>query len=134
MNQLNDIIVEGNLVKEPDFVENAGGTGLNVSNFPIAVNRKVRTSSGETVDEVSYFDIEAWGSNSDLMKKWGQKGRPLRIVGRLKQDIWEDNGVKKSRVKIIAEHIETKLWSRDVKKTSAQNKKKSKDDDYGRGM
>lgn len=131
MNQLNAIILEGNLVKDPDFKENAGKTGSNVASFTIGVNRKSKSPSGETIDEVSYFDIETWGAMADNIKQSAKKGQGVRVVGRLKQDVWEDNGVKKSRIKVVAEHVEYKFVQK-VEKTAAQ--KKSKDDDYGRGM
>lgn len=131
MNQLNAIILEGNLVKDPDFKENAGKTGSNVASFTIGVNRKSKTLSGETIEEVSYFDVEAWGAMADSIKNSAKKGQGVRVVGRLKQDVWEDNGVKKSRIKVVAEHVEYKFGQK-VEKTAAQ--KKSKDDDYGRGM
>lgn len=131
MNQLNAIILEGNLVKDPDFKENAGKTGSNVASFTIGVNRKSKTLSGETIEEVSYFDVEAWGAMADSIKNFAKKGQGVRVVGRLKQDVWEDNGVKKSRIKVVAEHVEYKFGQK-VEKTAAQ--KKSKDDDYGRGM
>lgn len=132
MNQLNSIILEGNLVKDPDFKENAGKTGANAASFTIGVNRKSKTPSGETIDEVSYFDVETWGAMADNIKKFAKKGQGVRVVGRLKQDVWEDNGVKKSRIKVVAEHVEYKFGQK-VEKTAAP-KKKSKDDDYGRGM
>ena len=38
-----------------------------------------------------------------------QKGRGVRVVGRLKQDRWADQeGKNHDRVKIVAEHVEFK--------------------------
>jgi single-strand DNA-binding protein len=37
----------------------------------------------------------------------GHKGRGVRVVGRLKQDRWNDaNGKQRSKVTIVAEHVE----------------------------
>ena len=59
--------------------------------------------------EVSYFDVEAWGNLAKSCKNQLVKGSGVRIVGRLKQDRWNnEDGKAMSRVKIVAEHIEAK--------------------------
>jgi len=62
MNQLNSLIIEGNLCKKPELKSTSNNHKLVV--FPIAVNRNYKKNDGTYETEVSYFDIEAWG---DLM-------------------------------------------------------------------
>ena len=64
MNQINQCILEGNLVKNPEYKENIAGTGHSVSKFVLASNKMYKNSKGELVNEVSYFDIEAWGNTA----------------------------------------------------------------------
>jgi single-strand DNA-binding protein len=104
MNSLNSILIEGNLVSDPEFFTTTSGTP--VCNFALASNRFYRKGS-ETVREVSSFNAEAWGKLAESVKNLGCKGRGLRIVGRLKQEQWEDNaGKRQSRVVIVSEHVE----------------------------
>lgn len=125
MNQLNSIIVEGNVTRDPEFKETAAGHKICI--IPLAVNRFFKTSSGDGVKEVSYFDIETFGKMAENCKKNAEKGRGLRVVGRLKQNRWTDNeGKNRSSVAIVAEHIEFKpraTQTADSKKTNADELK-----------
>lgn len=106
MNQLNQIIIEGNAVKEPTVKEPV--PGFRVASFTIGANRYHKSNNGDLTEEVSYFDIECFNQMADRAVKEICKGRGIRIVGRLKQDRWKDNDEYHSRVFIIAEHIEYK--------------------------
>ena len=106
MNNLNSILIEGNLTKDPVFTETPKGTA--VCKFPIATNRYFKQED-EIQSEVSYFDIETWARLAEVCSDHLAKGRGVRVVGRLKQDRWNDNeGNAKSRIKIVAEHVEFK--------------------------
>lgn len=107
MNQLNSVIIEGNVVKTPDFFKTT--TGFEGCKIPIAVNRFYKNQNGEGVNEVSFFDIETYKNLAEACKKNCEKGRGMRVVGRLKQNRWKSNdGKTSSRISIIAEHIEFK--------------------------
>ena len=53
--------------------------------------------------------------------KWCDRGQGVRVVGRLKQSRWEENNVKKSKVYVIAEHVEYKFSK--PKDDAAKNQK-----------
>ena len=104
MNNLNSILIEGNLVRDPESRATAKGTA--VSTFSIATNRYYKQDSGFE-KEVSFFDVESWGKLSESVRDKGRKGRGVRVVGRLKQDRWTGNdGKPRSRISIVAEHVE----------------------------
>lgn len=105
MNQLNSIILEGNLVRQAEMSEPA--KGFRVCKFPLAVNRFSKSQNGDSFEEVSYFDVEAYGKVAEICEKQGLKGRGIRVVGRLKQSRWKDNdGKTQSKIFVIAEHVE----------------------------
>lgn len=107
MDNFNSIILEGNLVRNPEARETPKGTV--VCQFSIAVNKKYKTQDGERRDEVSFFDIESWGNLASSCMRYCTKGRGVRVVGRLKQSRWQDTeGKNHSKVKIVAEHIDFK--------------------------
>ena len=57
--------------------------------------------------EVSFFDVEAWGKTAENAGNRGRKGGGVRVVGRLKQERWQNSeGKAVARVVIVAEHIE----------------------------
>jgi single-strand DNA-binding protein len=104
MNNLNSILIEGNMVRAPEF--RTTGKGTPVCKFSLASNRYFKQNSDLEM-EVSYFDTEAWGKLAESCHRLGYKGRDIRVVGRLKQERWQDRERNvKSKVVIVAEHIE----------------------------
>ena len=112
MNSLNSILIEGNLTRDPELGTTPKGTP--VCKFSIASNRYYR-SDEELQSEVSYFDVETWSRLAERCGEQLEKGRNVRVVGRLKQDKWNDkDGNPRSRVKIVAEHVEYRRKSADA--------------------
>jgi single-strand DNA-binding protein len=104
MNSLNSILLEGNLVRDPE--SRTLPTGSQVCNFAVASDRFFKQNDA-TEKEVSYFDVEAWSRLGQNCAENLKKGRGVRVVGRLKQDRWTDpEGKTRSKVKIVAEHVE----------------------------
>ena len=58
MNQLNSLILEGNLVKDAVLTEPAPGFKKCV--FTMGVNRFYKNRNNESVNEASFFDVEAY--------------------------------------------------------------------------
>ena len=107
MNQLNSLILEGNLVKDAVLTEPAPGFKKCI--FTMGVNRFYKNRNNEDVNEASFFDVEAYNQVAEYCGKKATKGRGVRVVGRLKQDTWKDaNGKTASRIYVVAEHIEYK--------------------------
>ena len=106
MNQMNQIVIEGNVVRDSQVRETPKGT--RVCLVSIATNRSYKDMKGEYQKEVGFFDIEAWGETfSSRIARLAKKGRGLRVVGRLKQDRWKtQEGKNSSKVSIVAEHID----------------------------
>lgn len=106
MNNLNSIIIEGNLTRDPDYKTTPKGTP--VCTFPVASNRFYKKDD-EQQKEVSFFNVETWAKIADSCSEYLSKGRGVRVVGRLKQDRWVgQDGKNRERVKIVAEHVEFK--------------------------
>ena len=103
MNNLNSILIEGNLVREPQFKITQNGTALCI--FSIATNRSYKREAGME-KEVSYFDIQTWGKLAEACNNLGKKGRGVRVTGRLKQERWQQDGQARSKVIIVAERVE----------------------------
>jgi len=108
MNNLNSVLLEGNLVR--DALRATTPSGNSVTNFTIAVNRytqKKGSTDGTWDTEVSFFDIETWGNLADTCDNKGRKGTPVRVVGRMKQERWMGkDGQNHSKVVVVAEHVE----------------------------
>jgi single-strand DNA-binding protein len=110
MNNLNSVLIEGNLVRDPELKTTAKGTSL--CTFSLASNRYFKQESGFD-KEVGYFDVQAWAKLAESCYNLGHKGRGVRVVGRLKQDRWNDaDGKARSKITIVAEHAEFRAESK----------------------
>ena len=106
MNNLNSILLEGNLVADPELRYTPKGAA--VCSFRVASNRFYKQEE-ELQKEVSYFEVTTWNRQAEVCNEYLSKGRGVRVVGRLKQDRWEDGeGKTRSKVHIVAEHVEFK--------------------------
>ena len=115
MNNLNSVLIEGNMVRDPLIRSTTKGTS--VCNFTIASNRYYKQDS-DFEKEVGFFDVEAWGKLGEICGNLGKKGRGVRVVGRLKQDRWMGNdGKNHNKVAIVAEHVEYRPEFRKNKET-----------------
>ncbi|MDR0512425.1 MAG: single-stranded DNA-binding protein [Treponema sp.] len=115
MNNLNSILIEGNIVRDP-LLRNTP-KGSSVCSFSIASNRYYKQGSGFE-KEVGFFEVETWGKLAEACAEHGRKGRGVRVVGRLKQDRWlGSDGKNHTRVAIVAEHVE---YRSDFKKAENQ--------------
>ena len=107
MNQLNSVILEGNVTKQPSLREPV--PGFKVAEFTIGVNRFYRDKNGDGKEEVSFIPIQTVNKMAEYAVEKCEKGRGIRVVGRLKQDRWKNSEDKwASRMMIVAEHLEYK--------------------------
>jgi single-strand DNA-binding protein len=127
MNNLNSILLEGNLVADPELRYTPKGAA--VCSFCVACNRFYKQEE-EFQKEVSYFDITAWNRLAEVCNEYLTKGRGVRVVGRLKQDRWEDaEGKTRSKVHIVAEHVEFKPKFKSDNAESAEGQGESSESD-----
>jgi len=118
MNNLNSILIEGNLVRDPLF--RSTPKGISVCTFSLASNRFFKQESG-LEKEVSFFEVETWAKLAEACNSLGKKGRGVRVVGRLKQSRWTGtDGKARSRILIIAEHVEFKSEKKDSAKEALE--------------
>ena len=106
MNNLNSILLEGNLTRDPELRYTPAGTPLCT-----LVVSSVRTYKleGERTEEVSFIEATTWGKLATVCAEHLTKGRGVRLVGRLKQERWEDvEGNTRSKIVIVCEHVEFK--------------------------
>ena len=104
MNNLNSILLEGNLVRDPELSYTPNGAP--VCKFSIGSNRYYKQDD-ELQQEVSFFDITTWSRLAEVCNEYLKKGRGVRVIGRLKQDRWADgDGKGRSKVYVVAEHVE----------------------------
>ena len=108
MTDLNHVVLIGRLTKDLGTDERSFGyvaNGQARANVSIAVNRSKKTGDQWT-DEVNYFDITIWGKTAENLKPYLTKGKMIAVDGYLKQDRWEKDGQKMSKVSVVANNVQ----------------------------
>lgn len=95
MANLNRVLLIGNLTRDPELRVTPKGTAI--CQFGLAISRSFKDESGQTREEATFVDIEAWGKQGELIAKYCTKGRPLFVEGRLRFDQWEDKTTQQKR-------------------------------------
>ncbi len=105
MGNVNKVFLMGNLTRNIEV--RSTGSGQQVANLGLAINRYFTDASGEKREDTTFVDCEAWGKTGETMAKYLTKGRPVFIEGRLKLDQWEDKeGKKQSRLRVVVESFQ----------------------------
>jgi single-strand DNA-binding protein len=99
------VIVMGNLTRDPELKYTP--SGMAICEFTVAVNNSWTRKTGEKVEEVFFFDCQAWAKTGEIIAEHFKKGKPIFVDGQLRQERWEDaSGSKKSRVRINVERFQ----------------------------
>jgi single-strand DNA-binding protein len=109
----NSVTLVGNITRTPEL--RFTNSGQAVASFGLAVNRRWQNrQSGEMEEQVSFFDITAWGSLGENAAESLEKGSRILVTGRLQQRSYEtQNGEKRSAVEVVADEIGPSLrWAR----------------------
>jgi single-strand DNA-binding protein len=93
----------GNLTRDPELRNTPGGQS--VCSFSLALNRSYKDQSGEWQEATDYIDIVAWGPLGERVSQYLHKGRRCLVQGRLQSRSWEQEGVKRSKVEVLASDV-----------------------------
>ena len=131
MTDTNSIILIGRLTKDCGADERSFsyvGNGTAKAVISLAVNRSVKKGD-KWEDEVSYIDVTIWGKTAENLKANLVKGKQICVCGYLKQDRWEKDGQKQSRLNVVAESVQ--LLGGGNKQNDSQNDSGYSDNPFG---
>jgi single-strand DNA-binding protein len=123
---MNIVHISGALTKTPELKKIANGDKTTtVVNFVIASSRRFRKKDGNSDEETTFVNCEAWDSGAETIAKWFDKGDNIIIHGSLKNERWEDKeGNKRSREKVRVSNFEFPPRANSKKQDSAETKEK----------
>jgi|ERR1051326_740353 single-strand DNA-binding protein len=103
MANFNKVILAGNLTRDPEVRYTP--KGMAIAKFGLAINRTWKNESGETKEEVTFVDVDAFGRTAEVISQYLKKGRPILVEGRLRLDQWDDKqtGQKRSKLGVVVE-------------------------------
>ena len=114
---INRVVLVGRLTRDAEL--SYTNTGFALTKFSIAINRR-KKSGDQWVDEANFFDATLWGKRGESLNQYLSRGQQVAIDGELRQDRWEKDGVKNSRVTIHVNDIQL-LGSKNSERTSSVN-------------
>lgn len=105
MASFNKVILAGNLTRDPELRYTPKGTAI--AKLALAMNRRWTGEDGQTKEEVTFVDIDAFGKQAETISQYLRKGGGLLLEGRLKLDQWDDKqtGQKRSRLGVVLEQF-----------------------------
>ena len=103
MANFNKVILAGNLTRDPELRYTP--KGMAIAKIGIAINRSWKNEAGETKEEVTFVDVDAFGRQAEVIAQYLKRGRPILVEGRLRLDQWDDKqtGQKRSRLGVVLE-------------------------------
>lgn len=102
---INRVIISGNLTRDPELRQTAGG--LPVLGFGVAVNdRRKNNQTGEWEDYPNFVDCTMFGTRAESIMRFLGKGSKVTIEGKLRWSQWERDGQKRSKLEVIVDEIE----------------------------
>lgn len=130
MASYNRVILLGNLTRDPDLKYTP--SGLAVCEVGLAVNDRRRTPEGEWVEEATFIDVTLWGKTAETCSQYLQKGAPILVEGRLKLDTWEQEGQKRSKLRVVGERMQM-VGGRGASSGGGSSRTASRDDSEAYG-
>ncbi len=100
---LNKVILIGRLTRDAELRYSSSGTPI--CRFSIANSTRKKVGDSWT-EESNFFDAVLMGKRGEALHRYLTKGTQIGVEGELRQDRWEKDGEKKSRIEIWVTDIQ----------------------------
>lgn len=93
------------MVRDPE--QRTTQTGVTVTNFTVAVNRRRRGDQGNDQPSADFFNVAAWRERGELCAKYLSKGKKVCVIGPVSVRTYQANdGTTKAQLEITADEVE----------------------------
>ena len=103
MGSINHVVLVGNLTRDAELRYTNSGSA--VANISLAINTR-RRRDDQWVDEAHFFDAVVWGKVAEAVSPYLTKGKQIGIEGELRQNRWEQDGQRRSKVEIFVRNLQ----------------------------
>ena len=102
---INKTIISGNLTRDAEVKRTQ--SGMAIVTFCVAVNeRRKNNQTGEWDDYANFIDVTWFGTRAEKCAGVLVKGAKVTVEGHLRQERWEREGQKHSKLCVILDEIE----------------------------
>ena len=120
---MNQTILIGRLVKDPEMRMTQGGTA--VTKFTLAVDRSLSKEKKKEAEEKGYptadfIPIEVWGKLAETCAKYLSKGKRAAVQGNINTGSYEKDGVRVYTTNVRANEVKFLDWGDSQQKPQAQ--------------
>src|SRR5574344_621181 len=123
MTDINKVILIGRLTKDMGDLRYTHEQ-MAIGEISIAVNRSKKVND-QWQDEASFFNCTVYGKSAENLKQYLVKGQQVAIEGSLKQERWEKDGQKFSKISVQVANLQLlgsgKKESNTEQKTEVEN-------------
>lgn len=103
MADINHVVLVGRLTRDAEL--RYTNSGLQICKFSVAINRR-RKQGDQWIDEANFFDIVLMGRQAEAIHQYLKKGKQVGVDGELRQDRWEQDGQRRSKVEVYARNVQ----------------------------
>lgn len=98
---LNQIVLIGRLVRDPEDLKYTKQTGVAVTSFTLAVDRPVKEK------ETDFIKVVVWRKQAENVVEYLKKGSQAAVVGRLEiKDYNDKDGNKRKSTEVVASNVQ----------------------------
>ncbi len=98
------IVIVGNLGSDPEM--RFTPSGIPVTSFSVAVNRRWTDSNGEQREKTTWFRVTAWRKLAEQCNEYLSKGRLVLVEGEVDVSAWLDNqGNPRATLELTARNV-----------------------------
>ena len=115
---INVVTLAGRLTRDMDV--RATKSGFPIGNFSIACNGIHKSANGDYEKVPNFFDCVVTGQRAEGLSKMLSKGTQVFLTGALRQETWEKDGMKRSKVSIYVDTINIVSGGRERQAESTQ--------------
>jgi single-strand DNA-binding protein len=103
-NLMNSVRLYGNVGKDPVVTQFENGN--KVIKWSMATSERLKNGKGETIDDVQWHQLIAWGSLASVIEKYVKKGSKLAIEGKLNHRRYKTkNGEEREITEIVVKDV-----------------------------
>src|SRR3990172_11496757 len=103
MASLNQVTLLGNITRDPECKYLQDGTA--VCDLGLAVNETYKTKSGDKKEDTLFIDCTCWSRTAEIATEYLRKGQQVLLTGKLKQDRWEKDGQKHTKIRMTVNQL-----------------------------
>ncbi len=98
----NKVILGGRLTADPELKTTP--SGISVTSFTIAVNRRYGAKSGTEEPQADFFNVTAWRQTAEFITRYFRKASSICVMGSIQTRTWTDQqGMKRFATEIVAD-------------------------------